>query len=400
MRTALKERLLTWALLPLLVLTSIWLSTPLIEHNSGRDSDGVLYAAMAESKVADSAFSSTAPWCWRPLTPLLASLLPFSTIMDFKVLAFFSNWLSLILIYEILRRSNLSSVVAAIGVLFYAGIFWTVKFSFYSPCYVDAETQVFLLAVMLLMILRRHWALPLLIGVGALQKESLVLLAPIAFLDYARLHRGPRWSALLYLIALVILGIAGLAGARLAVDPVNQYSSLGTFLANVGRAAQIGFWPRLLLAAFSGLGMLPLVVCSRAGYSYRFLRESPQWLGMILVGILLLFGGVDKARLFLYVLPVVVLTASRIFEDYLRRPSRLVWAWMGSTLLLHLYIGHQLTPMTTYKEYLNWMVPTHAPGSLWPGFARLGLAAFIWLGATLAMVSANALAERQSCRRV
>lgn len=400
MTTATKERLLTWALLPLLVLASIWLATPLIEHNSGRDSDGVLYAAMAEKTAGGEVLSRTAPWCWRPLTPFLASLLPFSTVMDFKVLAFFSNWLSLVLLYEILRRCNRSSLAAAAGVLFYAGVFWTVKFSFYSPCYVDSQTQVFLLAVMLLMILRRYWVLPLLIGVGALQKESMVLLTPVVFLHYARLHRRTMWRALLYFVALVIPGIAALAAARLAVDPANHYSSLDTLVANVGRATQAGFWPRLLLALFSGLGMLPLVVCYRARYSYQFLRDNPEWPAIIVVGIPLLFGGVDKARLFLYVLPVLVLTASRILEDALDRPSRATWVWIGTTLLLHLYMGHQFTAMGTYEDYLNWMVPTHAPGPLLPSFGRLGLVVVIWLGVTLAMVRAAAVAKRRNAHAV
>ena len=399
-RTITGGRVFAWGLLPLCLLASVWLSTPLIEHNSGLDSDGVLYAAMAEKTAEGEALSRTAPWCWRPLTPFLASLLPYSTITDFKVLAFFSSWLSLVLLYEIIRRCNLSHVAAILGMLFYAGIFWTVKFSFYSPCYIDVQTQAFLLAVMLLMVAGRHWVLPVLIGAGTFQKESMLFLTAVAYLHYARGHRRPVWRLLAYLMALGLPAVAAFLAVRLAVDPVNHYSSLDAFLINLARATKPDFWPRLLLATFSGLGMLPLIVCYRARYSYQFLRENPEWLAMIVVGLVLLFGGVDKARLFLYVLPPLVLMASGIFEEMLVRSSRATWVWIGTTLLLHLHIGHQFAAMGTYQDYLNRMVPFHAPGPLLPSFGRLGMVVVIWLGVTLAMVRAAAVAKRRNAHSV
>jgi len=118
----------------LLMLILSWLTTPLIKSHDGLDSDGVFYAAMARrANIPDDTTLIYAPWCWRVLTPYLSSKLPFDIVGDFKALAFVSNLISLMLLYGLLRRVNRSPKAALLGVLLYAGVFWTVKFSFYSP---------------------------------------------------------------------------------------------------------------------------------------------------------------------------------------------------------------------------------------------------------------------------
>ena len=117
-----------------------------------------------------------APFGWRVLTPWLATLLPGSLLFRFRTLGLLSNWATLVLVYEMLRSLRRSILASIIGLLLYAGVFWTLKFSWYSPFYIDAQTQFFLALVTFLAVRGAFpWILAIL-AVAALQKES----APVA----------------------------------------------------------------------------------------------------------------------------------------------------------------------------------------------------------------------------
>lgn len=122
--------------------------------------------------------------------------------------------------------------------------------------------------------------------------------------------------------------------------------------------------PRLCAALFSGLGVLPLVILYGIRPSVRFLAANRQWLVLLVTSAVLLLGGIDKSRLFLYALPAVVILAIHVVQDLTtRRPPRLMTIWLLVTLAIHLYIGNYLTPMGSFSEYLARMVPEHADGS-------------------------------------
>ena len=119
--------------------------------------------------------------------------------------------------------------------------------------------------------------------------------------------------------------------------------------------------PRLVLALFSGLGILPLWLLVRPRASLSRLRANPLWWALALLGVLLLVAGEDKARLFLYALPAVVVLAIGAAADLLEaRDPRRVWAWVAIALGLHLFLGHHLTPMGSFDGYLDRMVPMYA----------------------------------------
>jgi len=158
-----RERLLAGVALPLLILIPIWLFTSTPAYETGLRSDQLHYAAMAMRDVAPPRLHQRAPWCWRILTPLQVSFLPagedpFSDVITrFKILAFASNWVSLVLLYALLRRLRASPVARVFGVLAYAGIHWTLKFSFRAPAYVDFQMQTLVLAILFSMVARRYW---------------------------------------------------------------------------------------------------------------------------------------------------------------------------------------------------------------------------------------------------
>jgi hypothetical protein len=374
-------------LLLLLFLLFVWLTTPLIESNRGLDNDGVLYAAMAQRAThPDDPNAFFAPWCWRVLTPFLASLLPFDLLGNFKVLAFVTNWLSLLLLYGLLRRLDRPPKVALLGVMLYAGVFWTVKFSFYSPTYIDVQTQTFLLAVLYLMVSRLYWPLPLLLTLGVLQKESLLLLAPVVYVHRGRQEGWFRGKPLLLLITLLLLPLGALWWVRSAIPAGNLYSPLNAYLGNLTeQTTSMRFWPRFVLEIFSGLGILPVLLLYRAKEAGNFLHSHPEWAMQMVIGTLLLFGGEDKGRLFLFMLPALIVTATFLLEPLLSDPTWSVRLWLGVTLVLHFYLGHHLTPMGTVAQYHERLVPLHSYSPLSASLLYYLPGLTVWAFATLFM---------------
>jgi len=353
-------------LLPLLV----FIATPLNEHNGGRDADGVHYAAMADTLAADSADARAAPFCWRILTPWLASVLPLPPLASFRLLAGVASVLSLLLLYDVLRSMPTSPPVRFFGLLLYAGVFWALKFSFYSPFYIDAETQAFLLLVLSLMVRGRFLLIAILLPIAVLQKESLLALAPVVFAHYAADTTDERRRRLRLLAALVLPAIVALLIVRGAIEPSNSYSSARAFLGSIGQLRHVTVWPRFVAEIFSGLGILPAVLLLLASHARRFLLSHRSWALHLSIGAVLLFGGPEKARFFLFMLPGLIVVVADSLQSSAAATETRVLLWMTAVVLLQFYVGHHFTPMGTFADYRQRMVPIHSPESVLPSLVR------------------------------
>ena len=83
-----------------LFLTSlVFLTTPVTSEDKGFDKDGQHYGVMAGYKGFDSNLAYYSPWCYRTLTPKLASFLPWKIIDNFRFLSFCFCFLGLFLFY-------------------------------------------------------------------------------------------------------------------------------------------------------------------------------------------------------------------------------------------------------------------------------------------------------------
>jgi hypothetical protein len=384
-----REFLLAGIALPLLILLPIWLFTSTPAYETGLRSDQLHYAAMAMRDVAPPRLYERAPWCWRILTPLQVSFLPvgedpFSDVITrFKVLAFVSNWVSLVLLYALLRKLRASPAARVFGVLAYAGIHWTLKFSFRAPAYVDFQMQTLVLAILFFMVARRYWmTLPLFV-LAALQKETALLLIPAVAVHRWGVRRRFEGADGLWLASALLLPAVALAAVRDAVPPVNDYAATQVFRWVVTQQLpDPHFWPRLLVALFSGLGILPLVVGWRWRAVWRRLREKPHWLAVLACGVLALFGGVDKARLFLPMTPAVIVLAVVAWDPVLREHEMPAVTWIVLTLLLNAYLGHHFEPMGPRGAALARLAPVHASTSMAPSLVRIGIVAAVWCLAT------------------
>ena len=347
-----------------LLVSAAFAMTPVTEHNRGFDSDGAFYGAMAGSPLCTPADAHAAPWCYRVLTPWLARLLPWSALDSFRVLAWASNVVSLSLLFLILRRVVLSDGLCALGVLLYAGAFWTLRFSFYSPAYIDYQTQMLLLTIIHMTVCRRYVLLLPVLAIAALQRESLAAYALFAAAHLAR-TRGWRLDARAWALAaaLVCVPAAVVYALHWAIVPSNPYNALLGYRDHVAALGQWAAWPMLAQAAFSGLGLLPALLLVQWGPWLAFLRRRAEWVVYLAISLAMLFGGLDKARLFLYCLPLVVLLSLQVVDSLraLAEPRRFA-AWVVAAVAAHLYMGGWLAPMGTFSDYIVRMVPESSNG--------------------------------------
>ncbi len=364
-----------------------WFTTPLVPKNGGRDSDGVFYAAMAGDPEVRPEIALTAPFCFRVVSPWLAARMPGESIVQrFEHLALVNVLLLLPLVYGTLRKLGFEHSWALLGMLLHGAVFWTVKFSLYSPCYVDDLTQVLTWLLLLCTAMEWWWLCPPLLFAACFQKESLALMAPVTLLYFLK-ARGPRWRPLLPLAALLAAApVAAYLVLRSEVQAINDYTAWSHFLANVELLWTRGYAVKMLAECFSGLGILPLLWLTRFRAGGAYLGREHYWLPMLGLGSVFLFGGADKARLFLHVLPAFLAVGLTV----LRRIRSEIGAgrtapWLAVVVLLQLYLGNHLMPLGNFDEYLDNLVPTHGPSGGRGGLFRAFVVSAIYLVATYAL---------------
>jgi hypothetical protein len=132
-----------------------------------------------------------------------------------------------------------------------------------------------------------------------------------------------------------------------------------------------------------------------------FLRREPFWAVQIPLGCVLLLGGVDKARLFLYMAPAMAILGAvvchRVYHRLGASAAALATAWLALTLLAHLWLGHHLRPMGGVAEYLTRLVPVHAPSVPLRPLAAAAAILAAW-GAVTAALLAHVLARERRPR--
>jgi hypothetical protein len=357
--------------LALIVTAAVFVTTPLTRSNAGYDFDGMFYAAMAGSPRVKPAMAHVAPWCYRVATPALVSRMPFDTLTSFRSLAFVANVASLVLLFLIARRLGFSGSLALVGVALYAGVFWTLKFSFYSPAYIDAPTQVLLLAIIYLTVESRFVPLVAVLVVAVLQKESLAAFSLFAVAALLRQQRQHSPNTFVLAAALIVAPVAALFAVRALVPAAQSLDTTRETLEQLRQLITPGFWPIFIQSLFSGMGLLVVVLSIGPASWMSFLRERYEWIVYSTVALALLFGGRDKGRLFLYLLPAVIVCALVVIDNLrVTSGARRGLVWIAVLLALHAYLGNYLTPMGTFEEYLARLVPEHSEGRYLPYLAR------------------------------
>jgi len=129
------------------------------------------YVNLAENKPAIS------PWKYRMLTPFLASLLPFETVINFFVLNLGITTITIVLYYNYLKTFNFTQEQSMIGVSIFI-VSQMVLYNFFFPM-ADSMTHALLIAgCYLIRKEKQYWPIVILcVGVG--NHEMILVLLPI-----------------------------------------------------------------------------------------------------------------------------------------------------------------------------------------------------------------------------
>lgn len=160
-------------------LTLAWFGvTPRLTSNSpdfGQDWDHHQYIAMARGENA------AAPYAYRILTPLLASLLPFSLETNFTLITFLALWGTGIAVYYLARAFDFSPPLALIDSAMFYTLYWAVGFNFYDFWLCDPLLFLFIVLAIRAARLKQARTFAVLLAVGVLNKETMLCVAPLWF---------------------------------------------------------------------------------------------------------------------------------------------------------------------------------------------------------------------------
>ncbi|MBN1355454.1 hypothetical protein JXA40_04180 [bacterium] len=349
-------------LIPVLWIVLIGSVTPLIPVFGGLDHDGQHYAVMQDDFLSNNPLARRAPYCWRIGVPLLASLFDFPPIPVFRILAATAHWIAMIQIFYLSRKLGLSLTGAFISQGLYAGMFWTIKFGFYSPCYIDWSILPVLIGVAQLLAGRRHYSAIALISAGVLFKESVLLVIPAAAVSIRGSTPEPA-ARIRRILFLCILPLAVFLAVRSLIVPANDYTLTGVITAGWNDVISARFWSRLPLELFSGTGVLALL-CLDYRIANENLKRFPGAVPWIVAGGLGIFGGSDISRLLIPVLPPLIIAGSGVLASWITRrsfPGKLAFC---AAAAFHLFAGHQFEPMRSYAAYLASMAPIHSQAGI------------------------------------
>lgn len=359
MQTGSKSEFLQALMLSMVFIFITMVSTPLVSKNDGLDSDGRYYAAMAGVPDLPEEFTKHTPFCYRVLGPTIAAVMPFEPLINFRIMGMVFSLITLLLVYYVARAYKLSHYLALVATGLWAASFWALRFSWFSPFYVDYITSALALGIWLAA-KRDAWIVMVILFVlAALQKTSLAFMLPVSLLILAssELDVKKKW---------IIAGASFVAFAipvvltRIFIEPVDEYVATNLWNHNLHRMKSDGYGIKFLMAIYSGTGILFFLMVGYGRSTWRSLMKHKELLVSFCVTIPMLMGGADKARLFLYFLPFAVITSVLVIDrigkgqDFIR-----IAIATGAVFIAQVYLSGWWIDMNDFQQYKAVLVPIH-----------------------------------------
>jgi len=122
-----------------------------------------------------------APFCWRILVPLLASLLPFEISYNFVLINFIALWASAVILYFLFRKMSFSKYLSFSGMLFFFSLGWIARYNIYNFWLVDSMLYLFLTILLWALFADRNILFSFLLMIGVMVKESILFVAPLYY---------------------------------------------------------------------------------------------------------------------------------------------------------------------------------------------------------------------------
>jgi hypothetical protein len=281
------------------------------------------------------------PFAHRVLGPWVAGLLPLADPAAFRVLAAAASIALVFSFHFFLRYAGLAPHLAlATAVLLTFNKYW---FGFTSWDYfqVNDVLSLFFMVVMWWSMLEGRWAVfGSALALGALTKETNMLMVPVAFAYLLQTKAPPKtWRT----AAIAVLpGAAAFIGLRAALPEEKGLGLFDAFLAHWGKIRSPERLFRLLVASYLPVSLLPLVA---VGTTAKFFKA--RWYALLLAALVFtsaLFGANDE-RLTAPAFIVVYLLAGMIMQDlgFGRRALGVVVAAGFASSLHHIFGRYPLS---------------------------------------------------------
>ncbi|MFA6439993.1 MAG: hypothetical protein WCX28_11835 [Bacteriovoracaceae bacterium] len=259
-----------------------------------------------------------APFSWRIINPLIASILPFSLQFNFFIISFCSVAVTGLLIYLLLKSTGSDIIVSSIGVLIFYSTVWATKWPLYDFWLTDGMVMMFMTAMIVQIIKNKETGFLILLSIGVLLKESALLALPLHYTLHARRIFDSR--ALRRTFLLSIPAIAILATVRISIPAQNNDP---LYVASLGKSLRIEYPDHSVPGKAiirDEITMLP----SGVHYSYIAMAKKIGWNRLVhlkLVDVqimtvrtfgvatlvLALFGCIAKKELILRYMPFILL---------------------------------------------------------------------------------------------
>jgi hypothetical protein len=343
------------------------------------EGDHARYQAMAEHPFADDPLVREAPYCWRILTPLIVSLLPFPTLTSFWIVTLIGLMGTTLALEWILAGLKLpTSAVLAGGCIFVllgpatGGNFW--DYAMVDPLALFCTTMLLGCAV--------HQRGPLLVVfaiLGAFTKEITLLGVIFALVWAWRRHR----SLLPWCLGALSGAIGVLMLLRVLIRPDNTWSLFYYFQVTADHFG-VSISVLLLYTCFRlieglpitwGVLLIPAVLQLR--HPPRFWRMYPEF-ALFLAGTMAqFFVAADNARLLVFGFPAMLAACCFELEYLAARWNCSRWMIWTPILLLQ---GYEWITFAGWPALENGVVAFDAPHNILnAGLLVLATGILAWL---------------------
>ncbi|MEM8599904.1 MAG: hypothetical protein AAGF99_08285 [Bacteroidota bacterium] len=235
------------------------------------------------------------PFVYRPLGPWLVGLLPGPDPIGFYVSTLAGLLAVTVLLYVLLRRDDIPPGASALAVGAFAASPYVFGILVYNYFHIGDVLTYILLLLGLLLLYRRRWlGLAVVLALGALTRETVLLLVPTAFVylwEQDRLRADARRMAMVVGPALALA-----VALRLLADPrPGGLSLVDSLLVEGVKAFRADTWIRLLLVAWAPLGLWVVVFWED---TVAYVRAHPHRIVFAVLVFVSVFFGYDQERLF------------------------------------------------------------------------------------------------------
>ena len=254
-----------------------------------------------------------APYCWRILNPLFASILPFSIQTNFLILSIFFLWFSANILFLILRKLNFTFIESLTGIFLFYFLGWAVKFNLYDFWLTEPLMFFLLLVGIYLILLKKDLLFFLIVFLSSMVKEALIILPFLYFsINICRnttkkiLYKSILAVGLFLLSTLLLRSLIPAFNEQLSYvnslaeelrywRDTNSYYSTKSFILAVNFVQPFPYLAKEYIGSFS----LVLIFLSIFDLK-KNLKVIARYLPLLLFSLLFLFYPVDIVRVIIF----------------------------------------------------------------------------------------------------